>query len=236
MKVILLMVSVFLCFYCQSRGQDTPVIRVKSGEDVMTAIPVEQRYRFGHFTKGRVTFYNGSSSVAHLNYNLLLGEIQFISPAGDTLSLDQEETVKQIQIGEHFFYYDTQFGFLEAMADYPRVTLAVKEVYRNVSQEKMGAYGQSSGVSSIESFNTYSDNGRLYKLEAKGDLILSRYISYYLIDQNHRGHRANRSGLLSIFPRQRRAIIAYLKENTVNFNQEEDLKRLLQFCSELSQQ
>ena len=219
---------------CSLLAQDADLFRVKSGETVEETIPVVQQYRYATFRNGNVSFYNGSTATARLNYNILLGEMQFIDITGDTLSLAEEHTIRYIRIGENTFYYDPRYGYVEVVAEYPAVRLGRQPSFLAVLKEKKSAYGQSTGVSSIRSYNSYATgNSRLQKLDPKGDVLVAKQVTYFLVDHNHRIHRASKSSLMKLFSHQKRAIGDYLKAEAIDFDQEEDLRQLLQFCSAL---
>ncbi len=220
------MFNIYLCF-----GQNEKFIRVKSGEDPGKVIPFAVKYRFDKFQTGTVTFFTGKAATARLNYNILLGEMQFIDLTGDTLTLDNESTIKFIKIGPATFYYDTRHGFMEALTQYPDITLAKKEMIKPASIEKMGAYNQSSSVSSIDSYSSYTGrNGSYNKLEPKGDIVLAKDNTYFLVDKNYRIRKASKAGLLKIFPRHKQEIASYMEKEAIDFDKESDLIKLTQFC------
>lgn len=229
-----------LLFYCCcishfSFAQNNERFRVGSDEEIEKAIPTNERYRYEHFRQGTVNFHNGTKASARLNYNLLLEEIQFIDITGDTLALADEHLVKQISIGDEKFYYDEQSGFVEAIADYSPVKLAVHQKFTTINAEKMGAYEQSSAVSSIKTYKSYTTgNGQRQSLQLKGDVVLAIESTFYLVDQNNRTYKANNAALKKIFPDKKNTIRNYIKNEDIDFNSEEDLRKLLQYCSELS--
>jgi hypothetical protein len=217
------------------QAQNTDKFRVKSGEEAEKAIPASYKYRYDTFRNGSVSFYGGRSATARLNYNLLVGEMQFIDLTGDTLSLADEQTIQHIKIEENTFYYDPKYGYLEVVAQYPAVKLTLQQSFSTVSKEKKGAYEQSTGASSIKNYNSYaSGNTRLQKLDPDGDVLIAREVGYFLVDENNRAHRANKSNVLKLFAKQKKAISTYLDEADIDFDKEEDLRQLLQFCSELN--
>ena len=215
-------------------AQNTNKFRVKSGEEAEKAIPATYKYRYETFRNGSVSFYDGRSATARLNYNVLLGEMQFIDLTGDTLSLADEQTIQHIKIGENTFYYDPKYGYLEVVAAYPAVKLALHQSFATISKEKKGAYDQSTGTSSIKNYNSYaSGNTRLQKLEPDGDVLIAREVTYFLVDENRRVFQANKSNVLKLFAKHKKAISTYLEEKDVDFDKEEDIRQLLQFCNEI---
>jgi hypothetical protein len=215
-------------------AQESKLIKVKAGEDIKAAVPMADKYRYPQFKEGTVTFLTGAATAAQLNYNLLLGEMHFISPSGDTLSLANESLIKVITIGDNRYYYDSKNGYLEVLSDYQSIKLAVKQMFRVAGIEKMGGYQQSSAVSSIKNYSILATgNSSVKTLEAKGDVVLSKEKLYFFIDQNNRFYKANKSNLLKIYVKHKKAVEAYSKESAIDFDQEESLKKILAFCSQL---
>lgn len=235
MKKSFLLAAVLISLCLSGWAQATRPVRVKSGEDIMTAIPFSDRYRHPAFLPGSITYSSGTTSTARLNYDLLLGEVQFIGPKGDTMALDNEQFLKQIMIGETGYQHDQQAGYLEILADHPPLKLAVKQMLKMAGNDKMGAYGQSTAVSSIKNYNSYtSGNSQTQKLTVKGDVVFSGQTTYYLLDQNNRAYLANKGTILRLFPKHKKAIDQYIKAESIDVREENDLRKLLQFCQQLS--
>lgn len=179
-------------------------------------------------------YLNGTSAGARLNYNVLLSEMQFIDARGDTMALANESLLRMISIGDDVFFYDPLKGYLEIVANYSGVKLATKQGLKVVKREKEGGYNQSSGASAVTTYQFYSSgSASVSKLGSKGDLLLIKDRTYFIIDQNSRAYPANKSSLLKIFSKNRAEVTAYLTRETVNFRLENDLKNLLRYCSEL---
>lgn len=227
--------SFFVLAISHLQAQENKLFKIKAGEDIQRSLPFTDKYRYPQFKIGGVAFLNGGTTPARLNYSLLLGEMHFISPAGDTLSLANESTIKWVQLGNDYFYYSPDYGYLEIIHDLPTVKLAIKQIFRVASVEKVGAYQQSSGVSSIKNYSILATgNSSVKRLEAKGDVVLSKEKFYFFIDQNNRFYKATKSNLLKIFVKNKRAIESYIKEESIDFTNEENLKKLLQYCSQFS--
>ncbi|TAG70414.1 MAG: hypothetical protein EAZ26_06110 [Runella slithyformis] len=215
-------------------AQEPVTFRIKADADLKYAIPVASRYRYPQFKDGTVSFLNGSSVNAKLNYNFLLGEVQFIGNVRDTLSLANEQTIKKIQIGENEFYFDITHRYVEAITNNPKAQLVVKAMFKVGAVEKLAAMGKSSATSSIKEVNNISNsNSSMQKLTSKGDVILSKEKTYFLMDANNRFYKTNKSGFLKLFSDHKKEVEAYLKTESIDFNEEESLKKLLSFCNSL---
>lgn len=217
------------------QAQHKGTIRIKGGPNWQQSVPIQERYRFDQFRDGKITYLNGISATGRFNYNILIGEMQFINPRGDTLSLANENTVLWIQVAEKSYRYDIQYGYIEVLEDYKSVKFAFKPIFKTVRAEKYGAYNQSSGTSSITQYKSFiGSSGQLSRLEQEGDLLLEKDIVYFLIDKNNRIHKITKSTVLKVFANSKPAIETYLKTQSIDFKKEDDLKKLLQFCSTLS--
>ncbi|MPR32477.1 hypothetical protein [Salmonirosea aquatica] len=211
-------------------AQPNEAIRVKSGEKLPTAA----NYLYPKFVSGAVQLRNGQTHTVPLNYHLLLREIQFINPTGDTLSLANVQTVRQININNDVFAYDQNGTALHVMADYGGVKLALHHSLQVANVDKEVAYGQSSSLSSVNSYSSYpTGSGAIAKLEMKGDVVFSRRDLLYLINQNGLSLAPSRKTVLKLYPRHKAAINDYLQEHTVRYNEAEDLQKLLEFCAGL---
>lgn len=209
-------------------------IRVKADANVTSAIPMADRYRYPQFMTGNVVYRNGVAGAGQLNYNRLLGEMQFIDSKGDTMALADEQNVAHVTIGSNRFYVNPGKGCPEVIADHGGVKLAKQVVLKSMRTEKKVAYGQSSGASSVATVQPYSNNSSVHRIESTGDQMVREEVSYFLVDQNDRYYLMNKSAMFKVFPKHKKAIDAYLKENPTQFAEEADLRKLIQFCSELS--
>jgi hypothetical protein len=186
---------------------------------------------FAGFVDGRVIFRNGVIAASKLNYNLLNGEMQFIAPTGDTLSIANENTINHIEIGNLTFYYDQMY--LQLVKAYPKVKLAARQQLKVVDKQKIGAYGQASPASSIDSYRSFSDGVRTYNLDIREDILLSRQTTYYLGDRFNNFLKANKKNLFNMFSKHEKALDKYLKENAPDFTNQEDLLKLITFLQDL---
>jgi hypothetical protein len=84
----LLSLIILLSYNALHLARTTEIITVKAGK--LFPMFIKKSIATLNFTPGRVYFKNGEVSAGKLNYSLVLEEILFISPAGDTLALDDK--------------------------------------------------------------------------------------------------------------------------------------------------
>jgi hypothetical protein len=228
MKTPLLLLSL-LGSYTVALAQNPTIIRVKAEENLKNAIPLKDQFRYPEFRPGTVSFFNGTSVDTRLNYNLMTKEMQFINPRGDTLTLANEYTIKKMDIDKDLFLFNSKAGYLEVLGDYDQVRLATNQMLIQVRGEKMGAYNQSSGVSSINSIKSFADqNGKVQQLVNKADLLFAKKDAFYFIDKNGNVFPATRASLLKLFPSQKKELDSYIREHKISFIDRSDLEKVLQ--------
>ncbi|RDV13368.1 hypothetical protein DXT99_20330 [Pontibacter diazotrophicus] len=234
MKKIIWCMAIILSGGSLVQAQTAKEYKVKDGEAAADAISALHLYRYPAFQQGQVVYTNGKFSSATFNYNLLLGEVQFINAQGDTLTLGREPALISVSVGESTFLYNPEEGYAEVVADYNTLRLGRRQKLESAGTEKVGAYNQSTRASAIESKSSYlTSSGRRFNLSSGGSEVFSEKVSFYLIDESNRFHRATKSSVSRLFPNHKKEIYGYVKEHSLNLSREEDLKQLLQFCSAL---
>lgn len=214
----------------ESHAQHSEIIRVKAGDDMIEVL-AKRIYRYPVFTSGVIYFKDGNTPSALLNYNFLLGEMQFIAPKGDTLTIDNEKTINLVTIKEDSFYYDK--GYLELIMAGSDVKLVMKQKINVKGTQKIGAYDQPSAVSSISSYTTFSSSPRNFKLNVRQDVLLAKETNYYFGDEFNHFFHASKKNVLNMYSKHQKSISAFLQTDPVNFYKEEDLKKLTVFLQQL---
>jgi len=185
-------------------------------------------YRFPSFADARILFKNGTVSVATMNFNTFLCKIQFIDAKGDTLVLSKPEEIDSISLNSHTFYYDK--GYYEIIARSDSVMLVVLSKV-HVDVIVVGALGVRTRTASIASFDSYITPSGWTKFEGKDDLSVEKETTYFLIGKNGINVAASKAGFLKVFATDKKNVDGFLKANKINFNNRDDLEKLLVFCT-----
>lgn len=231
MKYAVILFSIWISLDSNSAAQDNQYLRIKAGDK---GIPVKDQYVYPEFLPGKILLTNGGSLTAKLNYNLVLSEMHFVHSKGDTLALEDNPTIWAVAVGQDAFYYEYPKQYWMLLTDYDTGKLMIRRAMILIDREKEGGYGQSTGTSSIRNTTSLSSgNSSVARLNNHADLLFSRKNEYRLMDKNYRFYQANQSGFLTLFSKNKSVIKEYVRENKINFTQEEDLKKLLQFCTQL---
>ena len=200
---------------------------VKSGESIKEVLGDSIIFRYPQFTLGWVYFKDGNSSNARLNLNLVNGEMQFIAPAGDTMTVSNENTIKYITIKEDTFYFDKVY--LESVYANAKVKLAKMQLFKSGDIQKMGGYDQPSSVSSINNSSYFYNGSQVAKLTERTLLKLHKATIYFIGDRFNNFLPAHKKNIIRMFSGKKTAIETFMKENKIMLTKEADLIKLTDF-------
>ena len=216
-----------------TNAQNREVIEATSGEDLNKKVSTQMQYLFPEFTDGYV-FYTGlPRSSGKLNYNILLGEMQFMDAENKILALDNVPEIQIISIGSRKFYpYDNK-EFVEELLVAGKIQLQIRRRGNVASHSKKGAYGMTSSTSAISSYRNIDGVDRTYNLAVVENVMITLNQFYYLVINNKRIQIKNRKTFLKQFPQHKIQIETFVNERSIRFDSEEDLKILVKYCSTL---
>ena len=200
------------------------------GEKILDVIPRNEIYKYPEFKDGIVYLKDGTFGNGKLNYNSLLGEMQFIDPKGDTLSLADEKNISLISINKDTFYYGE--GCNELIANYGKLKLAAKKILSLSNRKKAGGLNQS-GSGEIETFTTFSSKQSFKDLTITETLTFSERVIYYFGDHYNHFMIAGKKSLYKMYGEKNTKISEYLDQHKINFRDEDDLKKLCSFLQKL---
>jgi len=202
-----------------------------------------EQYIFPEFTTGKIFFKDYAVGESRLNYNMILGAMQFISPEeGKVLIInDPINTILRIEInGRQFFPFKIN-EFTEKLTN-GDITLHVRKKNNRKSVGESGPYGASLETASSSQVHSlpepvFIDSASIHKQlsdpkSKSDDPSIKRF--YYL--RNVKGKFNQISGSKTFekeYPKHKDAIKEFVKENNIKFNQEDDLKKLIEYCNSL---
>ena len=131
--------------------------------------------------------------------------MDLITNDGDTTQILRSKDLKLVSVGEHLFFHDNRLGYLEIVYQSPIV---------------LGVLIRLSTVDWV----TASESDRYYTKEKH----------YYFLDKENKSYLASAASIQKLFPDHRKKIKAYIDQNKIDFEKQNDLIKLLKFCNELS--
>jgi hypothetical protein len=231
MKLIALTITIFIAHVLPAQR---PVkILIPAGSNLSDVITPTLEFLNKDFKPGRLTFKDNTHNDTKLNYNMLNGEIMFINPGGDTLAIAKEQmlNINRVIIDTASFMYDK--GYLQIVLENKEGSLAKKQQYRVLSKEKIGGYNMPSSTSSIDSYTRFEDGrNNPHSLTVRENITLQLKTDYYIGDQYNLHILVNKKNLEKIFFKKRDQLETYLKQHTVDFKNEDDLKALFIYLTE----
>ena len=212
--------------YNLSFSQPVRSIRAKAGDDIAQVYSPNGFYRFPQFSEAKLCFKTGDKKTGILfNYNIFSGQMQFISPKGDTLDVANAADIDSIVFAKNIFLFND--GFIEVIGQNDSLRL-LKKVVLKTDVEKIGAYGMPSPTAAINNFSTYSAGSSVYNLVLNQDVILTEH-NYWFFLSGKAILKANKTNLLDLLSAEKRTKAElYLKQNKTSFEKENGLKKLLE--------
>jgi hypothetical protein len=224
MKYLFLIIA--FCFCNATSAQTRKIFKILPGEKAGHVIPKTEIFSYPEFKPGSVLFKSGNYADALLNYNALYGDMQFIDHKGDTLGINNENTIKMIVVEKDTFYYDKYY--LKLIAVHDKLLLAERQFFSFVNRQKKGGFGELSSAS-IETYNTTSYAGFSKDIVAHEIITMGKYRTLYIGDKYNHFLPVNKKNLQEIYAKREKEIAVYLKENNVNFFNEEDVQKLINY-------
>lgn len=222
-------IAIFIVLAKFAYAQDATTIFLPAGEDISEVLTPQKIFRYPQFINGQIFFKDGRMTQALLNYNYLIGEIEFISPKKDTLAIgkDQMPTIKKIIIDTTTFFYNR--GYVELVMENAVGKLLKSEKFNVVKREKIGGYNQPSSTSAIDSYNNFTGPYGIPELHLKirENITLVLKTNYFFGNDYDLLLPANKKNIYKAYPAKKDRIKEYLKENPVNYKNPGDLKKLL---------
>jgi len=212
-------------------AQEKQIIEANSGEDLSGKLLSNMRYLFPDFTDGKVFFKKSFLSTGKLNYNMLIGEMQFLEN-DELMALDAKD-ISMVNINDRLFFPYKGNEFSEELLSTDACKLRVRRKANVAPYAKKGAYGTTSSTSAITSYmNVDGGRGQMYNLSVTEDVLVSIRNFYYLVGDNGKYTQiTNAKTFTKQFPAFRTQIETFVKAQQIRFDKEDDLKKLLLFCT-----
>ena len=225
MKKLFLAICIF--FATNLFAQDSLTIFIGADRNVSEVLTPNKIYKYPDFLPGRILFRNGTVADGKFNYNYLNGEIEFIKKDTLAISKNQMLNIKTVTVAGDTFFYNK--GYLQQVMLMPLGKLLKKQTLVVTKREKIGGYNQPSSTSAIESYGSFTDNFGNFtpSLKIKENITLALRSDYYFGDKYNVFLPANKKNLLKSYPGKANQINQYLKQHSVNFKKEADIKKLL---------
>jgi hypothetical protein len=189
------------------------------------------RYLFPSFKEAKVKFRDGRSFTYKMDFNMLLCVMQYINTKGDTLEITNAELIDSIRMDSCAFTYDNQKGYFQIIAVSDAASLAVNRrcTFQFVQKGAMDKSEQSSQVQMITDVNGRQGS---IPLVSDQDTYVVRTTTYLLVLKSGEMMNAGKTPFMKIYNGDKKTVEQYIKANKINFNQQDDLEKLFDFCTQ----
>jgi hypothetical protein len=225
-------IIILLLFPVLASAQKSEIVSAISGENLNEAVSASMQYVFPEFSAANVIFKNSPKAATMMNYNMLLGEMHFMKN-DEVLALSDLNNVSVVVINNRRFYPFNSTEFTEEIQSTDDVKLRVRRKGNVAQHSKEGAYGMQQSASSITSYSSIenSDGGGRTNLNVKANVLISIRKFYYLVGHNGKYVQIrNQKSFMNQFPGNKSKIELFVKEHKTNFNKEDDLIELFEYC------
>lgn len=190
-------------------------------------------YQYANFREGIVTFRNGSRQRARLNYNRMLAKLVFIDERNDTLLLTNKILIRHVLIDDRQYLpgQRDEDDDLEVLATYPDMKLAriTKAVVGGTGDNASTQQFKTDSTSTVPNALLLVSQGPDFQWQNNASAHVARQKSLlYVVDTNERVYRASYRSLTRLLRGRKSAIDRYLNGNTVNFDDPQQLKTLVE--------
>jgi hypothetical protein len=214
--------------------QKSQIVSTTQGDNLGELAETSFQYVFPVFTEGNVVYKNGKTIPGVLNYNILLGEMQFVDP--DTqrvLSIVDLHEVTMVKVGKRFFVPFTGKEFLEILSA-GTVQLAARYKGNRLSHGRQTPYGNSTPSARSSDMTAVDAGGYMSSLEAKENIRITVDTYYYIVGDKKQTLFTGSKSFLKAFPKEKsKAILQFIQQNNINFNNRNDLLVLMSYCDQM---
>lgn len=207
-------------------GQKAKSFTIKPGEKIESIVPDSVNYSYPSYINGIVYFKDNRRVNAKLNYSSLFEEIMFITPRGDTMALDNGAAISYVVIGVDTFYFDD--FFVKSAGSFGDVKLASRDFFSIIDVNSVGAMGNNA-PSSVTTFGTLLTRGETKELTRQEILKIRKETRYYAGDRFNNFKLLSRKSLFDLFPGKSKQVKEYLKNNSVSFENKDELSKMITF-------
>jgi hypothetical protein len=186
---------------------------------------------FPTFGDATVKMRDGTSLIYKMNFNLLLCDMQFINPKGDTLVITNPAVVDSILLDSSSFVYDYKKGYFQILVTSGTVSLAIHR-QTTFDPVPIGAMGAKSQAGGIEMINSVSNRQGTFPLTLNEDIYVLKSTSFLLYYKGGGIENAGKADFMRIYKGDRRTFDEFVKANKIDFNKQGDLEELFQFCAQ----
>lgn len=230
MRVLLAILIFNLCL--SLAGQQSITVTIKGETTLESVLPPEMMFAFKEYIDAEIHLKNGTFTTTKININLFTNDIFFMNGSNQVMVLGKPADIRKIIIGKDTWIpVDGVFGEIIHTKDTFSL-VRVKQTKCNDIRKESG-FGGTTSTGSVKSVTSFSQDNTTHVALSVGEYDFETTVSYF-ISTGSKIANADSRGFKKIFPDKKKEIDLYLKENKVNFKNEDDMISFLQVSMDLS--
>jgi hypothetical protein len=210
-------------------AQKPEAVIVKAGTNLNGYFPMKERYLYPEFTQGKGFFQNNRIVPCLFNFNLLSGEIEFIS-SKDTLLIAKKQEIVSIVVAQDTFYYHE--SYLQLIQNGP-LKLFLKRGLKIQDIRKEGAMGSVNRSAASDSYSFLILGKRTLDLKPTEDILLQKTEEYCYSLDGVDYIPFTRKNILKVRQVKEEVVKDFIKSNKIDFESREDMIRLTDYVNML---
>ena len=229
MKWILFVIYLVLFTNSWLSAQKLEPVIVKAGTNLNDYFPNSERYLYPEFTQGKGFFQNNRIVPCLFNFNLLSGEIEFISSKDTLLIAKKQEIVSIVVAKDTFYYHDAYLQLIQGgkFKVYLKRGLKIQDI------RKEGAMGSVNRSAASDSYSFLILGKRTLDLKPTEDILLQKTEEYFYSLYGGDYFPFTRKNILRVQQGKEEVIKDFIKSNKIDFNSRDGLLRLADYVSSL---
>jgi hypothetical protein len=203
-------------------------------------VPDQSFYFFDKFKSGTVFFENDQIAQAKFNYNLFSQRMEFFDPENEDrlLNLIVSPNLTHIEIEKTIFVPVEPTGFAVVVQDGPVTLLRKKRLFEELDKTRGGYEVPNSTAAVTNSASIYVGIQTVHGIGSHRLLPVSiatktREEQRFYFMKNRVTYTASRRNFLRLYTEIRPQLEKFLKENKVDFKNEEHLRGITRYANSL---
>jgi hypothetical protein len=187
-------------------------------------------YLYPSFEDGTIEYKNGRTFNRPLNYNRLLGTVQFIGDKHDTLVIADETEVKSVKIGGDQFFFEP--NCIQLVHD-GKIKLLKSVRLEPADPQKIGALGIPTSTGGISSYDQIFTARGVYQLSVNEVLVCRKMTSFYITTDDKQPVLASKQNILKAAGDKQNEVKQFMNARKINLDRESDLMDVMNYISGL---
>jgi len=200
---------------------------------VMTVNAQQKEYRsflFDKFEKGKVIYIKGGQvTKGYFNYETITEKMLFMLQDSTIFEFARPDIITSVKIGNRTFDHIKNGLFYEKIKAGNGI-LYIRRRSRLIPEGKTGPYGTKPGTGAIDNISLITSMGSTYGLKSVENFNVEVSNSYYIKHKNKFRRFDSFVDLAKQFKNHEKEIRNFVKEQNLNFRNQEDIQKAIAYC------